>query len=564
MIELVIDSSTIRSRGKSIFIEPWAETEEEAARMAQKILNLPDVVERGENDFEIPHRHFHHVLDELDEWELVIYGQLDSDIQSYIESRNRISQSIGVEFQFKTDPFSHQVESFEYAKEHPCFLLGDEQGLGKTKQAIDIAVSRKSAFKHCLIVCCVSGLKWNWAKEVEIHSFEKAHILGSRVNRGGQLVIDGVAKRSEDLLAEHEEFFLITNIETLRDATFASYLKRLTESGDIGMVIIDEVHKCKNPSSKQGKSIHKLNSYYKMALTGTPLMNTPVDVYNIMKWLGVEHHTFTQFKERYCITDNFNQVTGYRNLSELRETVNEYMLRRTKDEVLDLPDKVRVSEYVDMNTGQAKIYKEVLTKLVQEIDKVKLMPNPLAETIRLRQATGNPSILTTSNIKSSKFERCIELVEEGIADGKSFVIFSNWEKVIEPLYQELRKKFKCNLVTGDTVDKFSEIESFMNFPRPSIILGTIGALGTGFTLTKADTVIFLDSPWTRAEKDQAEDRCHRIGAKSTVTIYTLIAKGTIDERIEEIVEMKGELADYIVDGVPIKSKMGSLFDILLT
>lgn len=562
MIELVIARSKAR-RGRTIFIETWASTDDDAVRMAEKISGLPKVVETSSNNFEISYRYFNNVIDALDEWELHIFGELDKDVQDYIDSRNQIASSTSKHFAFKTTPFEHQIQCFEYAKDHPCFLLGDEQGLGKTKQAIDIAVSRKSAFKHCLIVCCISGLKWNWAKEVGIHSNQKAHILGSRVTKDGKLVIDGVSKRAEDLLSNHDEFFLITNIETLRDAVFIKYLNELTKSGEIGMVIIDEIHKCKNPSSKQGASIQKLQSYYKMGLTGTPLMNNPIDVFNVMKWLGAEHHTLTQFKERYCIVDSFNQITGYRNLAELRDLVNDYMLRRTKDEVLDLPEKIRVTEYVDMNSKQAKIYKEVLTKLVQDIDKVKLMPNPLAETIRLRQATGSPSILTTQEIKSCKFERCIEIVNECIEQGRSCVVFSNWEKVIEPLFKELSKVSKCNLVTGETADKFKEIEDFMNYSGASVILGTIGALGTGFTLTKADTVIFLDSPWTRAEKDQAEDRCHRIGAKSTVTIYTLVAKGTVDERIEELIESKGELADYVVDGKPMKSKIGNLFDILL-
>lgn len=562
MIEIVIARSKAR-RGRTIFIETWASTDEDAIKMADRISSLPNVVETSSNNFELPYKYFNNVIDALDEWELHIFGELDKDVQDYIDSRNQIASSSNEHFSFKTTPFAHQVECFEYAKEHPCFLLGDEQGLGKTKQAIDIAVSRKASFKHCLIVCCISGLKWNWAKEVGIHSNESAHILGSRVTKDGKLVIDGVSKRAEDLLGGHDEFFLITNIETLRDAVFIKYLNELTKSGEIGMVIIDEIHKCKNPSSKQGASIHKLQSYYKMGLTGTPLMNNPIDVFNVMKWLGAEHHTLTQFKERYCIVDQFNQITGYRNLAELRELVNDYMLRRTKEEVLDLPEKIRVTEYVDMNSKQAKIYKEVLTKLVKEIDKVKLMSNPLAETIRLRQATGNPSILTTQDVKSCKFERCIEIVEECIQQGKSCVIFSNWEKVIEPLAKILSKSVKCNLVTGETADKFNEIEEFMNYKKASVILGTIGALGTGFTLTKADTVIFLDSPWTRAEKDQAEDRCHRIGAKSSVTIYTLVAKGTVDERIEDLIERKGELADYIVDGKPMKSKIGNLFDILL-
>ena len=107
-------------------------------------------------------------------------------------------------------------------------------------------------------MCCVNGLKWNWENEVKIHSKEKAHILGCYENSKGNLVIGSVQKRKEDLLKKHDEYFLITNIETIRDKEIGKILKQMCISGDIGMVIIDEIHKCKNPTSKQGKSIHNL------------------------------------------------------------------------------------------------------------------------------------------------------------------------------------------------------------------------------------------------------------------------------------------------------------------
>lgn len=564
MIILTINKSRIHKNGKSIFVNiPDIDDSEEEELLATQLSSMPKIIERGYNYFEVPIRYFQDLLLALEYWDLEITGDLPKDISEYIESRNRIAETDSVDFNFKTKPFQHQLESFEYAKEHPSFLLGDEQGLGKTKQAIDIAVSRKHQFDHCLIVCCVSGLKWNWAKEVETHSNEKAHIIGSRINRSGALTIDGISKRVDDLLSHHDEFFLITNIETLRDKTFEASVRELTNSGSIGMVIVDEVHKCKNPISQQGKAIHKLNSFYKMALTGTPLLNSPIDTYNILKWLGAERHSFSAFKERYCMLDNFGQITGYRNLKELKNLVNDNMLRRTKDEVLDLPAKVRTIEYVDMTSEQAKIYKEVKTKLIEDIDKVMLSPNPLAETIRLRQATGNPEILTTKKVKSAKYERALEIIEECIANGESVIVFSNWEKVISPLFKQIISKYPAYLVTGETEDKFGAIQDFTDAKEPSVICGTIGALGTGFTLTKATTVIFLDSPWTKGEKDQAEDRAHRIGAKSTVTIITLVCKNTMDEVIEQIIAGKGEIADYIVDGVPLKNKLANLLDIII-
>lgn len=564
MISLNIEKSRMQKKGNSIYISITdTDDAEEEALLGEQLSSLPKIKERSYNYFEVPIRYFHDVLDALSYWDLEITGDIPKDVREYIESRNRISQTESIDFEFKTKPFEHQLESFEYAKEHPCFLLGDEQGLGKTKQAIDIAVSRKNEFSHCLIVCCVSGLKWNWAKEVEIHSDEKAHIVGSRVNRKGNLTIDGVKKRVDDLTQHHDEYFLITNIETLRDKAFTSYLKELTRSGEIGMVVVDEIHKCKNPTSQQGKALHSLNSFYKIGLSGTPLLNSPVDTYNILKWIGVERHSFSAFKERYCVQDNFGQVTGYRNLKELKNLVMDNMLRRTKEQVLDLPEKIRSVDYVDMSADQTKIYNEVRTKLIEDIDKVMLSTNPLAETIRLRQATGNPEVLTTKKVKSAKFERALDIIQECIENNQSVIVFSNWEKVISPFSEQVKSLAPCYLVTGETDDKFEVIEQFTSDSKAAVICGTIGALGTGFTLTKATTVIFLDSPWTKGEKDQAEDRAHRIGATSTVSVITLVCKNTVDETIEDIVASKGEIADYIVDGVPLKNKLANLFDTLL-
>lgn len=564
MISLNIEKSRMQKKGNSIYISITdTDDAEEESLLGEQLSSLPKIKERSYNYFEVPIRYFHDVLDALSYWDLEITGDISKDVREYIESRNRISQTESTDFEFKTKPFEHQLESFEYAKEHPCFLLGDEQGLGKTKQAIDIAVSRKNEFSHCLIVCCVSGLKWNWAKEVEMHSDEKAHIVGSRVNRKGNLTIDGVKKRVDDLTQHHDEYFLITNIETLRDKAFTSYLKELTRSGEIGMVVVDEIHKCKNPTSQQGKALHSLNSFYKIGLSGTPLLNSPVDTYNILKWIGVERHSFSAFKERYCVQDNFGQVTGYRNLKELKNLVMDNMLRRTKEQVLDLPEKIRSVDYVDMSADQTKIYNEVRTKLIEDIDKVMLSTNPLAETIRLRQATGNPEVLTTKKVKSAKFERALDIIQECIKNNQSVIVFSNWEKVISPFSEQVKSLAPCYLVTGETDDKFEVIEQFTSDSKSAVICGTIGALGTGFTLTKATTVIFLDSPWTKGEKDQAEDRAHRIGATSTVSVITLVCKNTVDEAIEDIVASKGEIADYIVDGVPLKNKLANLFDTLL-
>lgn len=491
------------------------------------------------------------ILDKLKFEDIQICGEVPKKFEKYLKMLD-IYDEQDADYLSRTKPFEHQIESFKYALTHNKFLLGDEQGLGKTKQALDIAVARKHKMRHCLIVCGVNNLKWNWYKEVEIHTNEKAHILGSRVNRKGKTVIGSSAERLADLKQIHDEYFLITNIETLRDKSIQSQIKKMCSDGIIGMTIIDEIHKCKNSQSKQGKAIHCCCSYYRLALTGTPLMNNPVDLYNVLKWLEVENHSLTYFKNLYCEMGGFGgyEIIGYKNLDQLENSLNKNMLRRRKEEVLDLPPKIYTDELLDLDSSQDKLYRDVTNQIIEDIDRIMLLPNPLTELIRLRQVTSNPNILTSKNITNVKYDRIVDILE---STTDKVIIFSNWTKVINPLYIKLSSLgYNPALVTGESKDPILEMNKFQSDNTCKVILGTTPALGTGYTLTAANTVIFIDEPWSKAIKDQAEDRCHRIGTKGTVNIITLICKDTIDERIHQIIKDKGELSDRIVDGKAVQ------------
>lgn len=491
------------------------------------------------------------ILDKLKFEDIQICGEVPKKFEKYLKMLD-IYDEQDADYLSRTKPFEHQIESFNYALTHNKFLLGDEQGLGKTKQALDIAVARKHKMRHCLIVCGVNNLKWNWYKEVEIHTNEKAHILGSRVNRKGKTVIGSSAERLADLKQIHDEYFLITNIETLRDKSIQSQIKKMCSDGIIGMTIIDEIHKCKNSQSKQGKAIHCCCSYYRLALTGTPLMNNPVDLYNVLKWLEVENHSLTYFKNLYCEMGGFGgyEIIGYKNLDQLENSLNKNMLRRRKEEVLDLPPKIYTDELLDLDSSQDKLYRDVTNQIIEDIDRIMLLPNPLTELIRLRQVTSNPNILSSKNITNVKYDRILDILE---STTDKVIIFSNWTKVINPLYIKLSSLgYNPALVTGESKDPILEMNKFQSDNTCKVILGTTPALGTGYTLTAANTVIFIDEPWSKAIKDQAEDRCHRIGTKGTVNIITLICKDTIDERIHQIIKDKGELSDRIVDGKAVQ------------
>ena len=469
-------------------------------------------------------------------------------------------------FSFKTKPFEHQIDGFNYGLQHDRWLLADEQGLGKTKQVIDICVAKKLQYgvKHCLIICGVNGLKYNWLNEIKIHSNETGYILGTRGNKIGS---------NKDKLADltHENasnsYFWITNIESIRDEEINAKIKNLCVTGDIGVIAVDEIHKCKNPQSQQGKALLQLQSKCRIAMTGTPVMNQPLDLYVILKWLGYESHAFYSFRKHYCEMGGYGgyEIVGYKNLDELTARLDEIMLRRLKKDVLDLPDKLYIDEFVELSAKQLQIYREVTADIQANIDQIKKASNPLAELIRMRQATGFTGILSSSIKESAKLDRMEELVEEAVQNGKKVVIFSNWTQITTEVELRLRQNYSVAVITGETKDNIrqEEVRRFQEDDNCKVIIGTTGAMGTGLTLTAGTVEIFLDEPWNRANKEQAEDRCHRVGTKENVTIYTIMAKNTIDERIHELVYKKGAMADMLVDG-KITANKEEILDFLLS
>lgn len=321
------------------------------------------------------------------------------------------------------------------------------------------------------------------------------------------------------------------------------------------------VHNCKSPTSIQGKNLLKLSAKYMILATGTILMNNPLDAYVPLKWIGADRSTYTNFKFYYCnYTGQFNNILlGYRNMDILKDQLEDVSLRRTKD-LLDLPEKTIITEYVDMNDKQHTFYDNIKEGIIQQVDKVKMSTaSLLAMVTRLRQATACPSILTTENIPSSKIERASDLAKQIIENGDKVVIFSTFK---DSLY-ELEKEFSgidyvvCH---GDVSDSDINIlkNRFQEDDNCKVMLATWQKVGTGITLTAASYAIFLDTPWNNAIFCQAQDRIHRIGSKKPVFIYNLVCKDTIDERVLELVESKGAISDYVVDDVISANTLESL------
>lgn len=405
--------------------------------------------------------------------------------------------------------------------------------------------------KRCLIIPCVASLKYNWQEEIRKHLGEESLVLGNRQNRKGRWSVKGNAEKLADLEnLSQDSKWLITNVESFRDKNIKEAVKKLIKKGEIDALIIDEVHKLVSPRAQQTKAILSLAPLisYTLLLTGTILLNRPTDLFVPLKLIDVETKSFTVFKNFYCIMGGYGgyQIVGYKHLDELQHRLSEVSVRVRKEDVLDLPDKLFVEEYLEMGNKQTKIYQQVLESIVADIDKVVLNPNPLAQMIRLRQATADTSILSDSVAESVKFDRAESLIEDIVANGDSVLVFSNWSEVIENFEARLVDKFSVAKITGKVTDVEEQKERF-NKDGCHILLMTTKAGGTGHTFNKATYIIFLDEPWTSADLQQAVARCHRIGQTKPVTIYTLMCKDTIDEYIHRIVKRKSALGDSIVD-----------------
>lgn len=454
--------------------------------------------------------------------------------------------------EYKTKPFQYQIDAIQYGLNKDCFLLLDAPGLGKTLTSIYLSeeLRERENISHCLIVCGINTLKHNWKKEIERHSDLDCRILGTRnFKKREGTYIGSIQDRLDDLKSDIKEFFVITNVETLRNVQILKEFNNGKNKFDI--VIVDELHKCKSHQSQQGKHLLKLTSAkHRIGLTGTVLLNSPLDAYVPLKWIGAERSNFTNYKYFYCNFDGLfgNYVVGYKNIDVLKNQLEKYSLRRTKD-ILELPPKNIIHEFVDMDDSQKIFYDNIVNGQLDQVDRVHISNDSLLSIVtRLLQASSCPQVLTTENIKSTKVERAIDIALQILDNDEKVVIFSKFKPTLNPIMEAL-KDYNPLLCTGDIKDEIisQNIDSFQNNSYNRVMCCSISKMGTGITLTRASYAIFIDCSWTAAENTQCEDRIYRIGSKSPVFIYYLWTNDTFDVHVKEIVDDKNMISDYVVD-----------------
>ena len=513
-------------------------------------------------------------------------------------------------YESKTPMFPHQIEALKYSVEHESFINGGMPGVGKTKETLDAACYRKKycGLKHVLIICGVSNLRANWVNEIKKHTNESWCLLGQPFRkpmktRPGKFYPETVEERLEHLKSVPEEFFWICNQETLRcphvgrgkkkrmaeldevrksltekeinkkykgfDRLYLKglvpndILRELYDKGELGLIVVDEFHELRNPKNQCTETLLGLEfEMPKILLSGTPVVNSPYDLYVPLKLLGKEDRDYHNFKNYYTnYTLNFGKYLPdgtYKNLNQLQSKVEKYMIRQKKD-VLDLPPKVYEEVVMEMSNEERDIYDKVIHEMCDDLDIVIReggSTSGLAVQIRLRQITSDIGVISTKCEKSSKLERLRQIIREHIKNDEKLIVYSSFRKVIH----RIAEYFQDDEIIKDYLDKFIIIEGgmeqddledkkarYQNEEGFACILGVTSALKAGHTLSACNTIVFIDLPFNRATMEQAEDRAHRVGTDHSVTVMSLLFANTIDEVIYLTCMNRGFTADHIVD-----------------
>jgi SWI/SNF-related matrix-associated actin-dependent regulator 1 of chromatin subfamily A len=419
----------------------------------------------------------------------------------------------------KKTPFPHQEEAVEFLLKKKKAILADDMGLGKTFEAI-LAMNKIRGKK---LIVCPASLKLNWEKEIKSVSSDPIVIINSGKKWGK---IPGGA-------------WVIINYDILKN--FTSEIKK---SG-FKVATFDEAHYCKSINnnghggSKRARSFISIANAidYIFVLTGTPITNKTKDIFNLLK--AIKHplsKNFKMFANRYCdpVFNGFGyNYDGASNTDELNGLLKPFMLRRLKEEVLDLPDKIRSFIPVDVNI---KEYEKKVKEYMQKRSTFKSKHEHLVYLNAMRH------ILAKEKVKHT-----IELAENYLLQEVPVVIFTHYKYVVENIVQKFGDEVVR--VTGDetTTEKNQNVELFQS-GKKKILVANIQSGGVGLTLTKSNVTIQNDIGFDLGAILQSEDRTHRVSQTKNVNILYLYADQTIDEKLTEMLEIKMENMTSVING----------------
>lgn len=443
-----------------------------------------------------------------------------------------------VDIKLKLKLFPYQATGVAYALEKKRLIIGDQPGLGKTAQAIATIIAAE-AFP-CLVIA-PSSLKINWQREWHMWSEKKALILNDNIKQNFHLYSQAGLTHVFIVNYESLKKYFVQSISVPEGAKMRLNHVKFKEhlTGMFKSIIIDESHRVKSTSTQQTKFTKGIaaGKEYILALTGTPVINKPKD---LISQLGIIDQMprfggYQKFTQRYC--------SGPREASNLREL--NYVLnmncfyRRDKQDVLkELPAKMRQVAMCEISTR--KEYSDAEANLIKYLRQYKDADDEKVARALRGEVMVQIGILKNISARG-KLADVFEFVNDILESGEKLVIFAHLKEVIHAIHKHYPKAV---MITGENnqLERQHAVDSFQKDPDVKLIICSIKAAGVGLTLTASSRVAFVELPWTAADCDQCEDRCHRIGQYDSVTCTYFLGEDTIDEKIYKIIQTKREIA----------------------
>ena len=421
-------------------------------------------------------------------------------------------------------------------------ILADDMGLGKTLQVIAVLLAAKNEGKQgTSLVVTPASLVFNWCAEFERFAPELK-----------VLPVTGNQEEREKIINSGGDADVLVTSYDLLKRDIALY-----EDRNFSYEIIDEAQYIKNHSTAAAKAVKVIKSRVRYALTGTPIENRLSELWSIFDYLMpgflYSYEVFKRELEMPIVKNHEEQA-----MLRLKKMTGPFILRRLKEDVLkDLPAKLEEFRYVKLGSTQQRVYDGQLVHMKEriarqnpdEFNKNKLQI--LAEITKLRQICCDPSLCFEDYCgETAKLDACLELIQSAIDGGHRILVFSQFTSMLEILQKRLTgEKIPFFTITGSTSkEKRLELVKTFNEGDTPVFLISLKAGGVGLNLTGADVVIHFDPWWNVAAQNQATDRAHRIGQTRKVTVYKLIARHTIEEKIQKLQETKKDLADQVIHG----------------
>lgn len=445
----------------------------------------------------------------------------------------------------KTDAFPYQHQAFEAIKDLDYSAIFHEQGLGKTKIAIDLIlywIEKRNI--DCVFVVTKKQLVHNWEKEFAIHTNLHPKVLNS--NRGNNFIVLNSANR-----------IILTNFETV--SSEKDRLKLYLQTRNVA-IVIDESTKIKNPDSKLTQDFFELSSFFKIRviMTGTPVANRPFDIWSQIYFLDSGKSLgddFSEFKRNTNLSNDLNQNAEKREefeecVSQIFNKIKDFTVRETKDSgIITLPNKKFNNIFCDFESTQRIMYEQLKNEyelLIQKGDQTLLDENDasLKRLLRLIQVTSNPRLVDDlygyQSGKEIELDKLLDLI---VGRGEKVIVWSSFIENVDYFYKKYHKFDPAKIHGRLTIETRNDsVEKFLHNDNCKVLFATPQSAKEGLTLTVANNVIFYDRGFNLDDYLQAQDRIHRISQKKECNIYNIMIKGSIDVWIDKLLEAKQNAA----------------------